>query len=111
MRREIKEKEREERDQAIEDHKEWTKKREDAMKESKAEFEAKQAEEAARLENARKAGADGEGEEENVPEETPVFNEEEWFRIYDSETPEVIIPPEVIDDIDNDFGTDNDENK
>lgn len=103
MRRETKEKEREERDQAIEDHKEWTKKREDAMKESKAEFEAKQAEEAARLESARKAGADGEGEEENGPEETPVFNEEEWFRIYDTENPEVVIPPEVIDDIDNDY--------
>ena len=104
MRRDMKEKEREERDQAIEDHKEWKKKRDEAMKEAKTDFEAKQAEEAARIESARKAQAEGEGEQDNEPQEAPTFNEEEWFRIYDTENPEVVIPPEIIDDVDNDFG-------
>ena len=73
------------------------------MKEAKLEFETKQAEEEARKESARKSGAEGEGEQDVEPQEKPVFNEEEWFRIYDTENPEVIIPPEVIDDIDNDY--------
>ena len=102
-RKEIKEKEREERDQAIEDHKEWKRKREEEMKVAKAEFETKQAEEEARKESARKSGNEGEGEQDNEFQEKPVFNDEEWFRIYDSENPEVIIPHEVIDDIDNDY--------
>ena len=32
-----------------------------------------------------------------------MFNEEEFYKHYDEENPEVVIPPDVIDDIDNDY--------
>lgn len=104
-RREIKEKEREEREQALEDHKEWKTKRDAAMQEAKTEFETKQAEEEANKDSARhESKAEGEGEAEHKePEEKPVFDAEEFFRNYDQENPEVVIPPEVVDDIDNDY--------
>lgn len=106
-RKEIKEKEREERDQALEDHKEWKSKREAAMEDAKVEFEAKLAEEEA-AKQQQEEGADEpkpEGEQEQEPEEKekPVFNEEEFYKHYDEENPEVVIPPDVIDDIDNDY--------
>jgi len=104
-RRAIKEKEREVREQALEDHKEWKSKRETAMEDARTEFETKQAEEEAKKaaeehEEGREEGQDGGIEEQ---EEKPVFNEEEFYRNYDAEFPEVIIPPEVKDDIDNDY--------
>lgn len=104
-RREIKEKEKEEREQAINDYKEWEENRTKAMEEAKVAFEEKLAEDEANKtqevdEENKEEGQDG---TEKEPEEKPVFNEKEFFEKYDEETPEVVIPPEVVDDIDNDF--------
>lgn len=104
-RKETKEKEREERDQALEDHKEWASKRKTAMEEARTEFVTKQAEEEAnKTQEAADDKDDGEGDnEKKEPEEKPVFNEEEFYRNYDQENIEPTIPPEIVEDIDNDF--------
>lgn len=105
-RREIKEKEREERDQAIEDHREWKSKREAAMEDAKNEFETKLAEELAAKKAAKDDADKDEGEQDHdgdAAEETPTFDEEEFYRNYDNENAEVIIPPEIVDDVDNDY--------
>lgn len=100
-RREMKEKEREERDQAREDHKEWKVKREAAMEDARTEFETKQAEEeAAKLQEEQ---PEGEDDGDKQPVEKPQFDEEEFYRNYDVENPEIFIPAEVVDDIDNDY--------
>ena len=103
-RREIKEKEREEREQAIADHKEWEENRQKAFDEAKLAFEEKLAEEEA---NKTQENPDEDPENpddaEKEPEEKPVFNEEEFYQGYDSENPEIPIPLPIIDDIDNDY--------
>ena len=49
--------------------------------------------------------AKGDEEEEGEKEEPerPQFNEEEFKIEFDSNNPEVLIPPEVPDEIDNDY--------
>lgn len=95
-RREIKEKEEEERDQTKADHEEWLKTRKAARDEAQKEFHKKQLE--------AKEEPDGEDDDEGKPaDEKPVFNEEEFFRKYDEEYPKVVIPAEVVEDAYNNY--------
>lgn len=53
------------------------------------------------------AANEGEGEGDEIKEEDlgerPKFDEEAFNQAFDEDHPPVIIPPEVIDDLDNDF--------
>jgi len=59
----------------------------------------------------KEEGKDGYGDEEaesesqanQEPPVLPVFNEEEYLEKFDEEFPDIFIPDEVIDDIDNDW--------
>merc|ERR1739844_88396 len=56
--------------------------------------------------------SEGEGDEnEAEPPELPKFNEEEAAEKFDEENPEVLIPEEIVDDIDNDWALTEEENE
>lgn len=42
-------------------------------------------------------------EDESEPPQLPVYDEKYFLYNYDEENPETVIPPEVIDDVDNDW--------
>ena len=99
-RRAAKEKEREFRADAIEREAERMERYQTALEEEKEAFEAKQAEEAEKREEAE--GEDGaEKPAEDAPEAE--FDEEAFKLAFDEENPPIEEPPEVIDDVDNDF--------
>lgn len=102
-RKDIKTKEREEREQAQNDHKDWQETREKAMQEAKQAFEDKLAEEEAnKTQEVDEENKDEEKQTEQQ-EEKPVFDEKGFYETYDAENSEPKIPDEVVDDIDNDF--------
>ena len=49
------------------------------------------------------AGAADDGAEKEGEQERPQFDEEEFLTKWDEDNPPIEIPPEVIDDIDNDY--------
>lgn len=72
-------------------------KRSDEMAKAKAAFDASIAEQKA----AKAQVMDGEDEEDD--EEYEEFDEEDFTNKYDEENPPYEIPPEVSDDLDNDY--------
>ena len=99
---------REERQKAIEQDEERSKNRRDDFEATKADWDLKvEAEAAAEAEKRAKEadengaeGAEGAGEQE---EELPQFDEKAFYAEWDEKTPPIEIPPEVVDDIDNDY--------
>lgn len=88
------------------------------MEEAREEFETRVAAEAEErkaakeAEQAAKEAAEGEGEgegegekegEQEEEEKLPEFDEKEFVEDFDEENPPIVVPPEVIDDIDNDW--------
>ena len=56
------------------------------------------------------AGSEDEEDKANIePPELPVFDRKEAEEKFDDENPEIIIPPEIVDDIDNDWQLDEEE--
>lgn len=82
------------------------------MEEAKADFEAKLEAERAEEEKARAEEEEGSGDEKKPEEEkeVPRFDEEGFLAKFNEENPEVIVPPDVIEDIDNDWDVPDDEN-
>ena len=98
-RRQAKNKEREYRADAIEREAERVERYEAALAEEKEAYEAKLEEEKEKKEEKDgEDGADPAEEEEEQP-----FDEENFKNNFDDENPPIEEPPEVVDDIDNDF--------
>jgi hypothetical protein len=49
---------------------------------------------------------DGDGSQASPAKHRPAFNEEEFLRIWDEESPPITIPDEVLDDQDDDYDLD-----
>ena len=90
-----KEKEREFRQDAIEREAERQERYQAALAEEKEAFEAKV--------DAERAAHEEREDAEDEEFEEPEFNEEEFKNNWDDENPPIEEPPEVVDDIDNDF--------
>ena len=89
------------REDAIEAEEERKEKRDAYLEEKRADFETRIAEEkAARIQLAKDAGEETPKEEDEDEEQ---FDEEQNVADFNEEYPAVDIPPEVIDDVDNDF--------
>lgn len=89
------------REEAIEAEAERKEKREAYIEEKKEDFEKRIADEKqARIQLAKDAGEETPSEKE---EEEEQFDLEQNEQDFNDEYPEIEIPPEVIDDIDNDF--------
>ena len=96
---------REERQQRIEEDKQRTEDRANATEEAKEKFEAENRALIEKYNEYQEALAseeppDLDGED---PPEKPVFDEKFFLYGWDEEHPAIIIPAEVVDDIDNDF--------
>lgn len=93
-----------ERQDAIDKEAERVERREEELEKAKEAFM-----EAVAEQKAARAKEKGSDEEEGEEEEDPEFEEENFLLKFDDENPAYEIPPEVIDDIDNDYNLDDDE--
>lgn len=88
----------EERQDATDKEAERCERREEELEKAKEAFA-----EAVREQKEQKAKEKGSDEEEEEAEEDPEFEEENFLLKFDDENPPIEIPPEVVEDVDNDF--------
>lgn len=96
----------EDRQTAIDQEAERVEKRDEELEKAKQEFT-----EAVAEQKAQKAQQKGSDEEDEEPEEDPEFEEENFLLKFDDENPPIEIPPEVVEDVDNDFNLEEEEDQ
>ena len=93
-----------ERQEAIDRENERVERRDEELEKAKEAFA-----DAVAQQKAEKAKDKGSDEEEAEEEEDPEFEEENFLLKFDDDNPPIEIPPEVIQDIDNDFNLEEEE--
>ena len=106
-------KKREDREEKIEQEKERKEKRDEALEQALQKHNDENADEIQRYNDmlaAKEAGEEYELEEgETMPTKDCLFDEKYFMFQYDEDQPEIVIPDEVHDDIDNDWIIQNDQ--
>lgn len=100
---------REERQECMDKEAERVERREDELQKAKDIFEETIAQQKADLEKLKAEKEDDDEDENQEDEEDEEFDEEDFIAKFDDENPPVEIPPEVINDVDNDYNFESDD--